>query len=261
MELRTTFFQPAYGIALRILWELVHRKRSLVFWLVFPLLVLVLNGIIFADRAELTLPEALQLSAPPSLVGVAFFFSGLGGTVATMVSEREQNTLKRLFISPLTGSAYFVGIVMALGWIAVGQTLAVLGLVYGFGSSVQGSPWLAGLVLILSLLIYVGGGFILGSQLARRTEDVNTLVVTFGVPLLILGGAFFPISIFPKSLLAIAVYNPIFHMTEALTQIWSQGQGFNAISNHLWVLLGWSVGMIGGGGFAYHQMLRRERRL
>ena len=43
-------------------------------------------------------------AAPSTLVGAALFFSCLGGSVATVVAEREQQTLKRLFISSLSGT-------------------------------------------------------------------------------------------------------------------------------------------------------------
>ena len=72
------------------------------------------------------------------------------------------------------------------------------------GATFPGSWPLAMLIILLSILAYVGVGFILGTQFARRTEDVNALVAAFGVPLLILGGAFMPTSIFPDSLLRLA---------------------------------------------------------
>ncbi|BFM39080.1 ABC transporter permease [Synechocystis sp. LKSZ1] len=254
------FWQSVQGVAQRVWWELLHRKRSLLFWLVFPLVVLLLNGIIFADRAELELSEALQFAAPASLVGAAFFFSCLGGSVAIIVAEREQNTLKRLLITPLSGGAYFAGIYLALGGIALLQTLAVLILVYLLGAPYQGNWGLGLAILVLSVAAYVGAGFILGTQLARRTEDVNALVATLGLPLMILGGAFFPSSIFPKSLLAIARYNPVYHMTEALTQVWAEGKDWPTIQGHLQFLAIFTVFMILGGWLAYQRVLAQERR-
>lgn len=253
------FWASAQGVAQRIWWELLRRKRSLLFWLVFPLMVLWLNGIIFADRAGLELAEALQFSAPASLVGAAFFFSCLGGSVAIIVAEREQNTLKRLRMTPLSGAAYFAGIGLALGGIALLQTWAVLILVYVLGAPYQGD-WGLGLVILgLSVAAYVGAGFILGTQLARRTEDVNAIVATIGLPLMILGGAFFPSSIFPKSLLAIAQYNPVYHMTEALTQVWAEGKDWQAIQGHLAFLGMFTALMLLGGWLAYQRLLTRER--
>ncbi|MGA1623638.1 MAG: ABC transporter permease [Synechocystis sp.] len=254
-----TWGASSLAVSQRILLELWHRKRSLVFWLVFPLVVMVLHALIFEDRSGLTFSEALQLAAPPSLVGAAFFFSGLGGTLAVIVAEREHRTLRRLLISPLSGSAYFCGIFLAQGAIAMAQTLAVGVAAWGWQAPIEGSLPLLALLLTLSLWSYVGGGLVLGTFLAHRTEDVNALVATFGVPLLILGGAFFPASIFPESLTAIAIYNPVYHMTEAVGGVWADGLSWGDIWPHGRFLLVFSAAMVFAGALAYRQLLQRER--
>ena len=245
------------AVAQRILLELVRRRRSLIFWGIFPVLLLFLNGAITAERAQLELAEALEIVAPPTLVGAALFFSCLGGSVATVVAEREQNTLKRLFLSPLRGVSYFLGIVVAHSAIGMGQALLVFAIALFLGASFPGSWPLAGLIILLSILAYVGVGFILGTQFARRTEDVNALVAAFGVPLLILGGAFMPTSIFPDSLLRLARFNPIFHMTEALTRVMAD----TAAGEHIAFLGAFAIAMVITGWLSYRRMLRLERQL
>jgi ABC-2 type transport system permease protein len=255
------------AVAARIWAELRRRRRSLFFWAVFPLLVLILNGLIFAERSKTALPEpltlgqALERAAPATLVGAALFFSCLGGSVAAVVAEREQRTLKRLFLSPLGGAAYFLGICLAQSAIALGQTVLITALALGLGATFQGSVGLAIAVIVLSILAYVGVGFILGTQLAQRTEDVNTLVAAFGVPLLILGGAFVPTFIFPKVLLDLAQYNPIYHMTESLTRITAEAAGMAEIGHHIWFLLGFASFMVIAGWLSYRRMIQRERQL
>jgi ABC-2 type transport system permease protein len=120
---------------------------------------------------------------------------------------------------------------------------------------------LGALIIILSIISYVGVGFILGTQFARRTEDVNALVATFGVPLLILGGAFLPTSLFPKNLLEIAKFNPIYHMNEALLDVWAGGEGLAGIQEHFWFLCVFALVMVAGGWLSYQRMLSIERRL
>ena len=120
------YWQETLAVTQRILLELWRRRRSLLFWCLFPVSLLFLNGFIFAERANLTLAEALEFAAPSTLVGAALFFSCLGGSVATVVAEREQHTLKRLFISPLSGTSYFLGIFFAHWVIGMGQSLLVL---------------------------------------------------------------------------------------------------------------------------------------
>ncbi|MEM9246917.1 MAG: ABC transporter permease, partial [Cyanobacteria bacterium P01_F01_bin.153] len=92
-------WRESIAVARRILTELFRRKRSLIFWAVFPVAILILNGLIVAERANIDVEIAFEQTAPTTLVGAALFFSCLGGSVATLVAEREQQTLKRLFIS------------------------------------------------------------------------------------------------------------------------------------------------------------------
>ncbi len=255
------YWQEAMAVARRILIELWRRKRSLIFWTIFPLLIFFLNSYILAERANLSLAKAMNYAAPSSLIGAALFFSCLGGSLATVVAEREQKTLKRLFLSPLSGLSYFLGIFIAQSCIGIGQSLLVA-IVAGFwGSEFQGNLFLGFLIVFLSLLCYVGVGFILGTQLARRTEDVNALVATFGVPLLILGGAFMPSSLFPEKLLELASFNPIYHMNEALTAVWAKGETLEDIQPHLEFLLACTSVSILGAWLSYQRMLRVERRL
>jgi ABC-2 type transport system permease protein len=255
------------AVAQRIWIELWRRRGRLIFWAIFPVTVLVMNGLIFAERSKTALPEpltlgqALERAAPATLVGAALFFSCLGGSVAAVVAEREQRTLKRLFLSPLSGVAYFLGIGMAQSTIALLQTVLIIGVSIALGANFQGDRLLALTVIVLSILTYVGVGFILGTQLAKRTEDVNTLVAAFGVPLLLLGGAFIPSFIFPKVLLNLAQYNPVYHMTEALTKIVAEGAGLAEINLHFWFLVAFAALMVAAGWLSYRRMLHTERRL
>ncbi len=255
------YWQETLAVAQRILIELLRRRRSLVFWCIFPVSVLLLNGFILAERAKLSMAVAFENAAPSTLVGAALFFSCLGGSVASVVAEREQQTLKRLFISPLSGTSYFLGIFLAHSCIGIGQALLIYTISAFWAANFNGSIVLGGVIILLSIASYVGLGFILGTQLARRTEDVNALVAAFGVPLLILGGAFLPASLFPKNLLDIAKFNPIYHMNEALLGVSADGDGLSQIANHFWFLLVFTVLMVVGGWLSYRRMLMVERRL
>lgn len=257
----TKYWRESLAVAQRILLELVRRRRSLIFWAIFPVSVLVLNGLILAERTQLSTGDAFKAAAPPTLVGAALFFSCLGGSVATVVAEREQKTLKRLFISPLSGTSYFMGIFLAHSVIGLGQTLVVYTLAACLGAAFQGAWLLSALIIGLSVMAYVGVGFVLGTQFARRTEDVNALVAAFGVPLLILGGVFLPTQLFPDNLLTLARFNPIYHMNEALSGVSAAGADFAAIAPHFWFLLGFASAMLVVGWLSYRRMLRVERRL
>jgi ABC-2 type transport system permease protein len=255
------YWHETLAVTQRILTELIRRRRSLIFWCIFPISILLINGYILAERTQISIADGMKLAAPSSLVGAALFFSCLGGSVATVVAEREQKTLKRLFISPLNGTSYFLGIFFAHSLIGIIQTALVYLLMCLFSVTFSGSIILGLVIILLSISGYVGVGFILGTQLAKRTEDVNALVATFGVPLLILGGAFLPTSLFPEKLLQIAKFNPIYHMNEALIAIWANDGGINDIQSHFIFLGFFSLIMVICGWFSYEQMLKTEKQL
>ncbi|MBW4645697.1 MAG: ABC transporter permease [Goleter apudmare HA4340-LM2] len=255
------YWRETIAVTQRILIELIRRRRSLIFWSIFPISVLILSGFILSERAQLPITDAFAYAAPSTLVGAALFFSCLGGSVTTVVAEREQQTLKRLFISPLSGISYFLGIFLAHSCIGIGQTVLIYTIAAFWGATFNGSVFLGLGIIFLSIIAYVGLGFILGTQLARRIEDVNALVAAFGVPLLILGGAFLPASLFPKTLINIAKYNPIYHMNEALVAVSARGDEFGKIASHFWFLLVFSMVMVIGGWLSYRRMLVVERRL
>ncbi|MEO1350971.1 MAG: ABC transporter permease [Cyanobacteria bacterium J06635_15] len=255
------YWRETVAVAQRILIELLRRKRSLIFWVIFPVLVLILNGLILEERAQLSRAEALQAALPPTLVGAALFFSCLGGSIATLVAEREQRTLKRLFLSPLSGLSYFLGVFVSHCLIGLVQAGMIYAIALSSGSSFNGSPLLQFAIILVSIAAYVGLGFVLGAQFARRVEDVNALVAAFGVPLLILGGAFLPSSLFPESLRQAAQFNPIFHMIEALAAISTGEEALGDIVDHLQFLGVFTSIMVIGGWLAYQRMIQLERRL
>jgi ABC-2 type transport system permease protein len=248
-------------VAQRILIELVRRRRSLILWIIFPLSLLAINSLVISERVQISIGQALSLIAPSALVGAALFFSCLGGTVATVVAEREQLTLKRLFLSPLSGLSYFLGIFIAHSCIGLGQALLVYTSAALWGAQFQGNPFLSFSIVMLSIISYVGMGFVLSTQLAKRTEDVNSVVASFGIPLLILGGAFFPTSFFPKSLLRIAEFNPVYHMNEALVGVSNNGDSLLAIGKHLSFLSAFATATLIVAWFSYNRMLKSEKRL
>ncbi len=133
------YWYETLAVAQRILIELGRRRRSLILWSIFPVSILLINGLILKERANLTTAKAFETAAPASLVGAALFFSCLGGSVATVVAEREQHTLKRLFISPLSGTSYFLGIFLAHSCIGIGQVILVYTIASCLGAQFQGS--------------------------------------------------------------------------------------------------------------------------
>jgi ABC-2 type transport system permease protein len=252
------FILDSFEVTIRLLTELKRNRRLLIFWVMFPTLMLLLFGWVYADEYG-SLGDSFTWTAPGILLGAAMFFSCLSGTVSFIVGERERRTLRRLLLSPISGAAYFLGVVWAHLAISAGQTIIVYGITVGMGGGFEGSIALGILVVLLSAMSYVGLGFFFGARFARSTEDATGAVAAIGVPLLVLGGTFFPADILPPFLLSIAQLDPIYHMNEALKAVARTGAGLEAISTHVLFLCVFSCVSLSLGANAYRKIIHRER--
>lgn len=248
--------QQTLAVARRILVEQARQPRTLFFWGLFPALMMLLFGLIYGHNAAMR----VGLDATPAgiLIGAALFFSCLGGTMAIVVGERERGTLKRLLVSPLHPAAYFGGIVLALGAVAVLQAVVVFAVAWPLGARYQGSVALGALVVGLSVCSYVGIGFVFAARYARRAEDLNGPLAAFGVPLLVLGGTFFPLSLMPDFLAVLARLNPVLHMSEALKAVAGRGAGVHDIAGELVFLVAFSALALVLGALSWRRLLADE---
>lgn len=245
------------AVTRRIVGELWRSRRNLLFWTVFPSLMLLLFGLIYAGgRSAAT---SFDRTAPGILIGAALFFSMLSGPLTLLVGERESGTLRRLLLTPLAPSAYCAGLASAFLLVALWQTLLVYTIAYAFGGRFHGELWLGLGIIALSALAYVGICFCFGASVAKRTQEVNGPVAAIGVPLLVLAGTFFPVRVLPPSLLALTHLNPIYHMNAALGAVSADAAGLADVRwNVLFLLVFCGIALFLGGR-AYRGLLLRER--
>jgi len=253
-----TLLQQTRAVAGRVLREHTRQRRSVVFWAVFPAAMMLLFGSVYSKNAPAG--GSLDTTPPGILIGAALFFSCLGGTVSLIVTERERRTLRRLLISPLRPAAYFLGVVCAFSAVAALQTVVVYGIGLAMGARYHGSLAAGAAIVACSVVTYVGLGFALGARFARRAEDVNGPVAAFGVPLLVLGGTFFPASLLPNFLLTLAQADPVFHMNQALKGVSAGTLSGAALTARLAALAAFAVLSLALGVASYGRMLAEEKR-
>jgi ABC-2 type transport system permease protein len=223
------------AVAQRLLLEQWRQKRGLIFWGLFPAMMMLLFGLVYAHNDSMR--AGLDAAAAGILVGAALFFSCLGGTVAAIAAERERGTLPRLLTTPLRPAAYFLGVVLAQLLLACMQVVILYTIALFIGAKFHGSLFLGGMILLLSVFTYVGMGFFLGARFARRSEEVVVALSAIGVPLLVLGGTFFPLEIMPQGMQAAAQLNPLLHMNQAFKGVAAYGMGLDALRFELTFLL------------------------
>jgi ABC-2 type transport system permease protein len=216
--------KQTWAVTRRLMLEQWRQKKGLVFWAVFPATMMLLFGMVYAHNPSMR--AGLDAAAAGILVGAALFFSCLGGTVAVIAAERERGTLLRLLVTPLRPSAYFLGVVISQLLLALVQVVVLYAIAWLVGAKYNGSVWLGSLILLLSVFSYVGMGFFLGARFAKRSEEVVVALSAIGVPLLVLGGTFFPMEIMPQAMQNVAQLNPMLHMNQAFKGVAAYGKNF-----------------------------------
>jgi ABC-2 type transport system permease protein len=219
--------------------------------------MMLLFGWVYANN--ISMRAGLDAAAAGILVGAALFFSCLGGTVAIIAAERERGTLSRLQTTPLRPVAYFFGVVLSQLLLALMQVVMLYSIAFLMGARYHGSLLLGGLVLLLCVFSYVGMGFFLGVRFARRSEEVVVALSAIGVPILVLGGTFFPLEIMPQAMQNLAQINPILHMNQAFKGVAAYGKNFVDIFFELIFLLGFCGLCLTLGLGSYQQLLDSDK--
>jgi ABC-2 type transport system permease protein len=249
--------QQTLAVARRILLEQWRQGRGLVFWAVFPALMMLLFGLVYAHNASMR--AGLDAAAAGILMGAALFFSCLGGTVAMVAAERERRTLRRLLATPLRPAAYFLGVVLAQALLAALQVAMLCAIAWAIGARFHGSVVLGLAVVMLSVFAYVGMGFFFGARFAKRSEEVVVALSAFGVPLLVLGGTFFPLELMPQAMQTVARLDPILHMNQALKGVAAYGWGVAELRTELALLCGFCGAALVLGVTSYRHLLAAEQ--
>jgi ABC-2 type transport system permease protein len=248
------FFDQTLAVSQRLLLEQWRQRRGLIFWAVFPAAMMLLFGLVYAHNANMR--AGLDAAAAGILIGAALFFSCLGGTVSIIAAERERRTLRRLLASPLHPAAYFLGVVLAQLVLASLQVVMLYSIAWFIGAQYHGSLLLGGLVFS-----YVGMGFFLGARFARRSEEVVVALSAIGVPLLVLGGTFFPLEIMPAAMQAVAQLNPMLHMNQAFKGVAAYNLGIAELRFELVFLFVFCAISLALGLRSYRHLLLADQKV
>jgi ABC-2 type transport system permease protein len=72
------YLRETLAVAQRILVELWCRRRSLIFWAIFPVVLLVLNSLILQERVQISLADAYTRRHRPPWWGRRCFLAAWG---------------------------------------------------------------------------------------------------------------------------------------------------------------------------------------
>jgi len=152
----------------------------------------------------------------PGIILMGFFVTGLFGVPESILFARDRQILRRYWVTPLTVSRYIAG--FSLGHVALCIVqfffLYLLGR-FAFGASLRFDRIEPVAFLLLSSLTFLAFGFLVAS-LAKTANSGMAIANILNMPMMFLGGLFFPISGLPPVLKALVFANPLTYLAEGL---------------------------------------------
>ncbi len=243
-----------YTMWLREMLRFWRSKSRIIGSLATPLFFLIILGTGFSSSFQLQGGGTFNKSyLAPGLIGMTVLFSSLMGGVS-IIWDREFGFLKEILIAPV--SRFFIALGKAVGGVTTAMIQGILIMIIAWLIGVEYVSILGVLGSIIVMFV-MGIGFIgLGIALASRIESHEgfQMVMSFlTMPLVLLSGAFFPISNLPSWLKAFVYANPLTYGVEAI-RFFLLGSSTIPISLSLIVLLLFAFAMIALGGKLFGKM-------
>lgn len=193
--------------------------------------------------------EVIAEGATQSSIGftVWFILFMTFGSAGGVLEEREQGTLRRLLVAPLTRSTILAGKVLGTVLAATVQALILVGV----GAVVFGVPWgrdpLA-VAVVLGAYILAGTGLaVMVSALVRTRSQMSGASPLISTAMAMLGGSMWPLEVVSPVMQLIAKLTPVGWGVIGLTNVVARNQGLQAAMVPALVLVGFAIVTLGIG--------------
>lgn len=174
----------------------------------------------------------------PGIIAMTLMNSAMFGLGGTIVNYRERGILRRLKVTPQPLSIFIAAqIANQLIFSVIRAALLVLVGTMLFGAAVLGSYALLALVIVVGSLCFTTLAFSVAS-FSRTRETADTLGNIISMPMMFLGGVFFPVDNAPAWIRPLIRVLPLKYLADAMRSIMVKGLGYQAIRTDLLILAG-----------------------
>jgi ABC-2 type transport system permease protein len=192
----------------------------------------------------------------PGLIPIVFSLPAMAAALA-LARERETGSLESLIATPVRGTEYLLGKLIAY------VTASLIGLfpvwmevTFMFGVPYRGNPLMLILMTVVFLLACMGQAILIGSLVrSQQTATVIALFVFF-VPGFFLAGLIDPIDRTSVISTAMSSLLPITHFVTISRALFIKGAGLAEVWRPALALLGLSAGWMGLGALTFKKRVR-----
>ncbi|MCK4598679.1 ABC transporter permease [Candidatus Bipolaricaulota bacterium] len=175
----------------------------------------------------------------PGVILMGFFVNGLFGVPGSILFARDRRVLCRYWVTPLTVPRYLAGFSLGHLTLCLIQFALIFMLArFAFRATITFAQPMPVLFLLLGAITFLTFGFFIAS-LAKTANAGMAIANILNMPMMFLGGLFFPIAGLPTLLKVIVYANPVTYLAEGLRMsLGIQGETFS-IPLTLAVPVGW----------------------
>ncbi|CAN5578132.1 ABC transporter permease [soil metagenome] len=196
-----------------------RQRESVVFTMLFPLILLVLFGAIFGSQDEIVPGTPFVNYFVAGMLGASLMTSSFQNLAITIAMERDSGLLKRLRGTPMPKSAFFVGkigvvMVVSLGSLALMLACGVL--FFDLDLPVDPKHWA---VFAMVYLLGVTACTLCGiafSSVPKNGQSSPAMVSPIAIVLQFISGVFFVYSDVPSWLQRVGAIFPLKWMCQGL---------------------------------------------
>lgn len=190
-------------------------------------------------RGDSVLAEGATLSSIGFTVWFILFMTF--GSAGGILEEREQGTLRRMLVAPISRGTIVSGKIVGIVLAASVQALVLVGV----GALAFGVPWgrdpLAVFVVLGSYVLAGTGLAVLVSALVRTRDQLSGLSPLISTGLAMLGGCLWPLEVIAPFMQTVAKFTPTGWAVMGLTDVVARNQGMQAALVPSLVLLAFAV--------------------
>jgi ABC-2 type transport system permease protein len=176
------------------------------------------------------------------LIGFSIIGLGIFGPVNYFPEMKKQGVLRRLHITPLRTSQFFISSVLSNALIGL-FSISIMILVAStplFGFHIVGNYLELALFIIFGILTIFGIGLAIGGW-AKNENQAAPLTNIIVFPMLFLSGTFFPRFSMPEWLQNVSAYLPLTPIIDGIRMIATEGKHLTDIGPQIGLIAIWAV--------------------
>lgn len=227
-----------YGEVATALKLYFRNRHALVPTAGFPLLFMLLFSYMSRGQRIGDIPTVAYVFA--SIIGMSAGGTAFLNLSINLVEERDSGVLKRLRGTPLRQWQLLGGKVLAAGSIIFLQVLllCLIGLLF-FGLRMKGAALPSAAIVATGTFTFLGMGFCLAG-LMKNARAAEAWALALFLPMLFIGGGFFPTESLPLAVQYLAQVLPVTHLHDALVAVMVEGKGILTCTSNLLALTLWA---------------------